>query len=163
MANSLVGSMIMNFTYWLFSNSLVSLILCRTGREKAKVFPDPVLSLAMMSFPSSMALKVRYWIGNSALTPFLLSASFRPESLMKLLISPCSCLTTYPSSRLYIFDIRWSSSSSSAVLFMILLSTVDLLYVIRGTIWTNEHILTKLLQLMSGTSPSRTRKSSCLR
>jgi len=75
-ANSLVGTMITTRGFFsLLLKVFYILNFSRTGREKARVFPLPVLSYPIISLPSYMALKVSYWIGKRYSIPTFLRCS----------------------------------------------------------------------------------------
>jgi hypothetical protein len=62
-----------------------------TGREKARVLPEPVLSLALTSLPAAMASKVRYWMGKRALMPLPYNTSIIFLLLRKRRNAPGYC------------------------------------------------------------------------
>jgi len=63
--------MINNFGVWFPLNFYCYRILIIDGNAKAKVLPEPVLSLATTSSPLQIRLKVSYWMGNNFEIPFL--------------------------------------------------------------------------------------------
>jgi hypothetical protein len=69
---SLVGNTIRNLTLPPSLNASSFRNLSMTGKEKARVFPEPVRSRAMTSLPLKICSKVSYWMGKNCLMPLSL-------------------------------------------------------------------------------------------
>lgn len=86
--SNLVGRITRNFVFLEPLNSCCCLNFYMIGNEKANVFPDPVLSLALISFPSNIIWKVLYCIGKSSLIPLLFNILMTLSSLINFFKSP---------------------------------------------------------------------------